>query len=90
VSGLMFYDEDLKRLQQQYPLIAKKIEEFRCETVACERFREEMDSLRKAVKQLQESVGSVLVERKKPNQHAWVQGLTDSERVPRSFRTMLL
>lgn len=35
-----FYDDDWKRLLRQHPLIARKIEDLRCETVSYEEFEE--------------------------------------------------
>ena len=49
MSSIRFYDEDWQRLLRQHPLIARKIEDLRCEVVSCEEFEE----LRKRVEQLE-------------------------------------
>jgi len=51
MSNVGFYDDDWQRLLRQYPLIARKIEELRCEVVSYEEFEE----LRKRVKQLEKN-----------------------------------
>ncbi len=38
-----FYDEDWKEIQKTHPLIARKLEELRCETVSHEEFEELME-----------------------------------------------
>lgn len=51
MSSVHFYDDVWQRLLRQYPLIARKIEELRCEVVSYEEFEE----LRKRVKQLEKN-----------------------------------
>ncbi len=49
MSKVHFYNNDWRRLLKQHPLIARKIEELRCEVASYEEFEE----LRKRVDQLE-------------------------------------
>ena len=40
-----FYDENWKELQRKFPLVAKKIEELRCEAVNYEQYLEQKKTL---------------------------------------------
>lgn len=51
MNSVCFYDDNWKRLLRQHPLIAKKIEDLRCEVVSYEEFEE----LRKRVEELEEN-----------------------------------
>jgi len=50
---MMFYDEAWRELSKRYPLIAKKIEELRCESVAYEQYEQETKELQKRFDTLQ-------------------------------------
>lgn len=52
MSDVAFYDDDWQQLLRRHPLIAKKIEDLRCEVVSFEEFEE----LRKRVDQLEKKV----------------------------------
>ena len=41
----MFYDENWKMLQRNYPLVAAKIEELRCEVLSYEQYEDEQKQL---------------------------------------------
>lgn len=56
----MFYDDDWKDLVNKYPLVAKKIEELRCETVNYEQYDLEFKQLKHDVKDLAQSVKNLL------------------------------
>jgi len=49
MSSVDFYDDDWQRLLRRHPLIARKIEDLRCEVVSDKEFEE----LRKRVEQLE-------------------------------------
>lgn len=53
----MFYDEDWRQLSRKHPLVAKKIEELRCETVNYEQYETEIKRLKAQVKVLLETNG---------------------------------
>ena len=55
-----FYDEDWRAVKIRYPLVAKKIEELRCETVNFEQFEEELKKLRNDVRGLAKAVMKML------------------------------
>ena len=42
---MSFYDEEWKRLQRKFPLIASKIEDLRCEVLNYEQYEEEQEEL---------------------------------------------
>ena len=54
----MFYDEDWRELSRKFPLIAKKIEELRCEVVNYEEYETEITRLKAQVKVLVEANGA--------------------------------
>lgn len=54
---MTFYDEAWKELQRQYPLVAKKLEELRCDCTAYDQFRLEIDALKSEVKTLRWKLG---------------------------------
>ncbi len=49
MSSVRFYDDDWQRLFREYPLVARKLEDLRCEVVSYEEF----EKLRKRVDQLE-------------------------------------
>jgi len=46
---MMFYDDDWREIRRKFPLIAKKIEELRCEVPS----QEEHEALEKRVEELE-------------------------------------
>lgn len=50
---MTFYDDDWKELQRRFPLVAKKIEELRCEVLNYEQYQEEKKELEERVKKLE-------------------------------------
>ena len=57
---MSFYDEDFRALRIRYPLVAKKIEELRCETVNFEQFQEELKKVRNDMRTLAKSLTELL------------------------------
>ena len=50
----MFYDEDWRELSRKFPLIAKKIEELRCEVVNYEEYQEKVEELQRQISELKD------------------------------------
>ena len=53
---MVFYDDDWRRLVAKHPLIARKLEELRCEAVLYEQFRDEVEALQNLVKDLHQEL----------------------------------
>lgn len=55
-----FYDDDWMKLCKNYPLVSKKLEELRCETVNYEEFLEEITKIRIDLQKLAKAVMDLL------------------------------
>jgi len=55
-----FYDDEWWKLQKKHPLVARKIEELRCESLSFEQYEEEQKLVSKKIEKLERQVAVLI------------------------------